>query len=29
MGVLALIPPFVDIMRSWIASWFRRPRPAL
>lgn len=28
MGFLALIPPFVDIMRSWIASWFRKPRPA-
>ena len=28
MGFLALIPPFLDIMRSWVASWFRRPRPA-
>ena len=28
MGFLALIPPFVDIMRSWIASWFKPPRPA-
>lgn len=28
MGLLALIPPFVDIMRSWVASWFKPPRPA-
>ena len=27
MGVRALIPPFVDIMRSWVASWFRTARP--
>ena len=28
MGFLALIPPFMDIMRSWVASWFKSPRPA-
>ena len=28
MGFLALIPPFLDIMRSWIASRFSPPRRA-
>ena len=28
MGFLALIPPFLDIMRSWIASLFSPPRRA-